>query len=372
VNLLDWIEPDQQKPVLAHELTHALQDQHVDLEKWADQSVQGISHTAEDDNRHLASDEVDTARDAVAEGQAMVVFLDWSLKPSGRSLATMPDVADQLGDQMDDPHGSPVLSRAPLLLKESLLFPYRAGLHFEQTVLKDEGATTAFAEALDRPPGSSFEVMNPPVWEHHGEVPLLRMPDVHTLLDAAYEPYDIGVMGQLDVRILTELFGGHDVAAALTPQWNGGLYYAAQSRQAVTAQQKSSPASLALFYLSRWRTPAAAARFADVYVTNLPRKYTRAVPRAEEASNDGGTTQDQDRIFDTEEGPVLISVSGNQVFVSESFDVDTARKLQFVLTGAQSSPGQQTASNATSSPELTGELRRMLSAFGTMRITLPH
>ena len=27
VNLLDWIEPDEQKPVLAHELTHALQDQ---------------------------------------------------------------------------------------------------------------------------------------------------------------------------------------------------------------------------------------------------------------------------------------------------------------------------------------------------------
>ena len=33
VNLLDWIKPDEQKPVLAHELTHALQDQHVDLEK---------------------------------------------------------------------------------------------------------------------------------------------------------------------------------------------------------------------------------------------------------------------------------------------------------------------------------------------------
>jgi len=27
VNLLDWIEPEEQKPVLAHELTHALQDQ---------------------------------------------------------------------------------------------------------------------------------------------------------------------------------------------------------------------------------------------------------------------------------------------------------------------------------------------------------
>lgn len=284
----------------------------------------------------------------------------------------MPDVADQLGDEMDDPHGSPVLARAPLLLKESLLFPYRAGLHFEQTVLKDEGAPVAFAEALDRPPGSSFEVMNPPVWEQHGKVPLLHMPDVHTLLDASYEPYDIGVMGQLDVRILTELFGGHDVAAALTPQWNGGLYYAAQSRRAVTPQQKSSPASLAIFYLSRWRTPAAAVKFADVYATNLPRKYTRAVPRAEDAPSDGAADQDHDRIFDTEEGPVLISVTGNQVFVSESFDVDTARKLQFVLTGAQSGPGQQTASNATPSPELTGDLRRMLTAFGTMRITLPH
>ena len=31
VNMLDWIEPEEQKPVLAHELTHALQDQKVDL-----------------------------------------------------------------------------------------------------------------------------------------------------------------------------------------------------------------------------------------------------------------------------------------------------------------------------------------------------
>ena len=38
--------------------------------------------------------------------------------------------------------------------------------------------------------------------------PLLHMPDVHPLLDADYKPYDVGVMGELDVRILTELFGG--------------------------------------------------------------------------------------------------------------------------------------------------------------------
>ena len=35
VNLLDWIKPEEQKPVLAHELTHALQDQKVGLTKWS-------------------------------------------------------------------------------------------------------------------------------------------------------------------------------------------------------------------------------------------------------------------------------------------------------------------------------------------------
>ncbi len=34
VNLLDWVQPELQKTVLAHELTHALQDQAVGLEKW--------------------------------------------------------------------------------------------------------------------------------------------------------------------------------------------------------------------------------------------------------------------------------------------------------------------------------------------------
>src|SRR5438067_7179974 len=34
VFLMDWVDPQAQKPVLAHELTHALQDQAVDLDKW--------------------------------------------------------------------------------------------------------------------------------------------------------------------------------------------------------------------------------------------------------------------------------------------------------------------------------------------------
>ena len=34
ISLLNWVPADRQEPILAHELTHALQDQNYDLPKW--------------------------------------------------------------------------------------------------------------------------------------------------------------------------------------------------------------------------------------------------------------------------------------------------------------------------------------------------
>ena len=94
VNLLDWVSIDEQKPVLAHELTHALQDQHVDLDKWSDQTPPDVSINSSDDTMHLAKDELDTAREAVTEGQATAVMMDNILKPMGHSLLKDPEVVD--------------------------------------------------------------------------------------------------------------------------------------------------------------------------------------------------------------------------------------------------------------------------------------
>ncbi len=69
--------------MLAHELTHALQDQKVDLTKWSDVSINTTAKNVEEDNRHLQVDEAETARSAVAEGQAMVTFIDYTLRPLG-------------------------------------------------------------------------------------------------------------------------------------------------------------------------------------------------------------------------------------------------------------------------------------------------
>ena len=161
VNLLDWIGIEEQKPVLAHELTHALQDQHIDLEKWGDQTPDDVSLNASGDSEHLAKDEMDTAREAVVEGQATAVMMDYSLKPMGKSLVKDPEVMDFVRQQIAASDSSPVLARAPLLLSESLLFPYREGLSFEQDVWMDQGQAAAFTGTLDRPPTSTWEIDNP-------------------------------------------------------------------------------------------------------------------------------------------------------------------------------------------------------------------
>ncbi|MDR3752106.1 MAG: hypothetical protein P4K94_11545 [Terracidiphilus sp.] len=334
VNMLDWVDIDEQKPVLAHELTHALQDQHADLEKWDQQTPEDVSLNASGDSDHLAKDEMDTARDAVAEGQATAVMMDYVLKPMGKSLVKDPEVIDVLKQKMSGSEDTPVLARAPLLLSESMLFPYREGLSFEQDVWMDQGQAAAFAGALDRPPTSSWEIINPREYEkrHIPSVPLL--PDIHPLVDTLYKPYDIGQIGQLDLHILAELFGGDAAARRFTSAWNGGIYWAGQQRSAKTEAEQASTKSLAVFYLSAWKNVSSAQAFAQLYADNLGRKYSglRLDPVAQDVDLSAGSTE---QVFTTDEGPVVITTRGKLVFVAESFPLGLARKLTALILDGQ-------------------------------------
>ncbi len=363
VNLLDWIEPDTQKPVLAHELTHALQDQRVNLESWEDTSDDDLSHNVTEDNQHIATDEQDTAREAVLEGQAMAVLVDYSLKPMGKNILSNPDMVKDRADDQEADSDSPVLERAPLLLQEALLFPYREGLKFEIDVLQDKGAAGAFGGVLDRPPATSFEIMNPRAYEARVKVPVLKMPDVHPLLDAEYAPYDVGVMGQLDVRILSELFGGPEKAEVFAKAWEGGIYYAVQKK---SAPDKNSTASISLMYLSQWKSPELAAAFAKLYASELGKQFSR-VKRDAEAEGDAS-----EQVYQTNEGAVLIATTGNSVFVSESFDLNMARKLEFLMLGAQQSAAQgQAVASVGAKHALTGGMVDFFAGCGLMRAAIP-
>jgi hypothetical protein len=358
VNLLDWIEPDEQKPVLAHELTHALQDQKVDLTKWSDVSLPSTSHNVQEDNHHLQVDEADTARTAVAEGQAMAVFIDYTLRSSGKTIADAPDLADRLKEQVTDTGGSPVMARAPLLLQESLLFPYGDGLSFEQAILMKAGKEAAFGGVLANPPSSSFEIMHPDAYMAHAPVPVIRLPDIHPLLDPEYTPYDIGVMGELDVRILVELFGGREIAKALAPEWNGGVYYAAQRKSAVTEAEKESTASLGLLYYSRWKNSDSARSFLHVYAAQIPRKYSNVVERKKDE------TDDSELVYSTNEGDVLISRVGDDVFIGEGFNLALARKLRDTIASVQPQGPMQQASMPMLEPAFS--MSHILASFGAV------
>jgi hypothetical protein len=348
VNMLDWVSIDEQKPVLAHELTHALQDQHSDLEKWNDQTPDEVSLTASADIEHLAKDEMDTARDAVAEGQATAVMMDYILKPMHKSLVKDPEVMDSVKQLMSSTDQSPVMSRAPILLSESLIFPYKEGLSFEQDVWMDQGQVAAFAGALDRPPTSSWEIINPREYEkkHIPSVPIL--PDIHPLVDALYKPYDIGQVGQLDLHILAEIFGGENAARSLTPAWDGGIYWAGQRRSATTAE-KATTKSLALFYLSSWKNATSAQIFARLYADELGRKYSGLKPDLDPKRTTPTGVEEQ--VFTTSEGPVLITTRGKMVFVAESFDLDLARKLTAYIFDAQGTGDLKMATLASCHPE---------------------
>ena len=398
VYMLDWVDIDKQKPVLAHELTHALQDQHTDLEKWSDQTPDDVSLNLAGDTDHLAKDEMDPARQAVLEGQATAVMMDYILKPMGKSLVKDPEVMDSVNQQMSASQDSPILARAPLLLSESLLFPYREGLSFEQDVWMDQGRTAAFTGTLDHPPTSSWEILNPREYEarHTPAVPLL--PNIHPLVDSLYKPYDIGQMGQLDVRILTEIFGGEQAARDLTPAWDGGLYWAGQRLSAKAPADKAKTDSIAIFYLSAWRNAASARAFAELYADELERKYSSVQlesgsPNAAQASHSSGfkvfpppasppdassdatnsapATLPGEQVYSTSEGPVVITTRGKQVFVAESFPLDLARKLTAQILDAQGTgemkiAGTPEPGTAIGEP-LTASLIRFFSNCGVMK-----
>ena len=383
VNLLDWVDVDEQKPVLAHELTHALQDQHINLEKWSDQTPSDVSMNYRDDTDHLAKDEVDTAREAVAEGQATAVMMDNILKPMGKSLLKDPEVVEIIKQQMNGSDNSPVMARAPLLLSESLLFPYREGLSFEQDLWMDKGQKAAFAGALDRPPTSTWEIINPREFEK-ARVPIVPLlPDIHPIVDKTYKPYDIGQVGQLDLHILTELFGGDNAARDLTPSWDGGIYWAGQRLSAKTPAELANTKNVSLFYLSAWKNEASAQAFAKLYSNALGRKYS-GLHRDDDAQRKAPVDMPSgsvEQVYATNEGPVVITTRRRMVFVAESFDLEMARKLTSLVLDAQgtgdlkmanAAPGdsllaQHEGSSTVAGTTLSGGLVHLFSSCGVMK-----
>jgi hypothetical protein len=316
VNLLDWVIPDLQRPVLAHELTHALQDQSFGLDKWLRRGEEDLDKKKNLSPEDFTKDEDSEARQAVVEGQAMVVLLDYMLAPMHRTVSDSPDIVDSLSADMATGGTDSVQYRnAPIFLKESLTFPYRYGLEFEAEVLRARGKQQAFAMTFQTPPRTSREIMEPQTYlagEHLAPLPL---PDFKNIFKE-YDRFDVGAIGEFDVYMLAEQYASEKDAKQIYPNWRGGYYY--------SVKPKRNPAGpLGLVFVSRWANSKAAAQFAAVYARGIQQRYKNAsAPAGTELPPElkNLLTLSGSHSWRTDDGAIVLDVKGNTVLVTESID----------------------------------------------------
>jgi len=336
VNLLDWVPMAEQEPVMAHELTHALQDQAVGLQKWMKRGEKDLAEIKKDPTpADIENDEMDNAREAVIEGQAQAMMFQYALAPAGRSITSSPELVDAMEEEtLTGTSGTKVFNEAPIFMKESLTFPYSYGMEFVVKVMQKAGKEKAFGAVLQNPPHTTRQIMQPDTYLSGERIEPMRVPDFkHDF--ANYQKFDIGAMGEFDVAVLIEQYVGKPASKRLYPEWRGGYYYAAKPKPDPNSPA-APPAPLGLLYVSRWANADKAAEFAAIYAASLKQRYKKAEEIADPATDKAGQDSEKEIVhrlkgrhaWTTEEGSIVIEEQGDTVFVSESLDAATTATLE--------------------------------------------
>lgn len=246
--LLEDSSVEAEITTLAHELSHALADQHFDLEKYMDDA-------SENDDENLA-------RTAVVEGEASWLMIAYNLKIAGQPIqptAEMLKTFTDSGGQSTD--GYPVLRQSPLYVRASLLFPYSDGTSFFDAVYRKEGKK-AFADVFEHPPADSAQILHPD--RYFGNVKATK-PELPALTSERNE-YEIseGSVGEFDHRVLLEQYIGRKEAIALAPHLKGGDF------KIIGRGKNHRPV---LLYASEWDSSANASEFFLDYEKVLNSKW---------------------------------------------------------------------------------------------------
>jgi len=338
VNLLDWVPMEEQEPVMAHELTHALQDQDVGLQKWMKKGEKDLAEIKNNPTpADIENDEIDNAREALIEGQAQAMMFQYAIAPTGHTITNSPALVGAMEEEtLTGTSSTKVFNDAPIFMKESLTFPYSYGMDFVIKLLEAGGKEKAFAGVLHNPPHTTRQIMQPETYLSGERIEPMRVPDFkHDFKD--YKKFDIGAMGEFDVALLIEQYAGKPLSKRMYPEWRGGYYYAAKPRPGSGANP-APDAPLGLLYVSRWSSADAAAEFAGIYAQSLKQRYKKASEAGDPAPSSAQNDESKKNAappsltgrhaWSTEEGVVVIEEQGDTVFVSESLDPGTTEKLE--------------------------------------------
>lgn len=198
--MVETADPSIVQFTLAHELVHALQGQYVPLDSL-------VSLRRQNDRKMAAQ--------AVFEGQAtlasfQIVFPGIDLERLGESWRDYSQAVRQQQERM------PVFASAPLVIRETLVFPYLAGADFVWWFVR------TFTDAMpygSRLPRSTEQILHPERYRRGDEPVALAFPDAGDVF------YEDG-LGEFETRILLTVLSGSAQAAASTAEGWGGDRYA--------------------------------------------------------------------------------------------------------------------------------------------------
>jgi len=245
--IADWTSAAEQRSVMSHELTHALQDQHFHIDKWTDAAK--------------PNDDGELARDAVIEGSAMAAMLDYELAGKG-SIRDLGDFDPAMF--MGDLNSSPELSKAPKVLQDELLFPYLAGIMFTQHMLKAGNGWPDFYKVFDKPPASTQQIMHPDLYLQGVMPAKVELPAAKGLIPSDWKKLDENNMGEFGVQEILKQFLPKNRAMPLAATWTGDRY-------AIFENLKNKRTLLE--FRVRLASDADAARFFGAYSEIMELKY---------------------------------------------------------------------------------------------------
>jgi hypothetical protein len=205
--IADWSPPGDQRMVMAHELTHALEDQHFHIEAWS--------------RAARPNEDAELARDAVLEGSAMAAMVDYLMLGTGRSLKDLPEFDPSM--LLGELESTPTLKSAPPFLRDALIFPYISGLNFSAAILRNSG-WPMLSGVFEKPPVSTQQIFHPGLYKS-GKVPsTVSLPSFEKMLGKDWAKLDENILGEFGWKEVLKQFLDDDRAKALAAAWDGDRY----------------------------------------------------------------------------------------------------------------------------------------------------
>lgn len=277
--LADWINLDGQQPVMAHELTHALQDQHFNLRRF------------EDWPKHDSDAEL--AAHALVEGDASYLMMQYVARDPARQLAFLKSMMSS------GSNASEQIEKAPRVLREQMLFPYLQGMIWVTEIYR-QGGWQGVSAVYKNLPKSTEQVLHTEKYSANELPQKVSVRDLSTSLGRGWRMADNDVHGEWGCYILLDEFlQSIDVSKRAAAGWGGDRY-------ALFVGPRKTDVVVALKTV--WDTEADAREFFEAYARRTSKRY---------GSEPSAVAHADQRVWKTLEGVVVVERAGSAVVILE-------------------------------------------------------